>query len=298
MPPLVSVVIASRNSGGLLKDCLSSLERQSVKDGFEVIVVNSSNDGSRQLVREQFPEVKLVSIPYPGSRAMMRAIGVSYAEGEIVAVTEDHCVPREDWMARIIENHRAPVVAVGGAVENSAEDRADYWAIYFCEYYKFMHPVPAGPVTCIPGSNAAYKRSALARTDFGETGLWETLISTQLGDNGHVEGIVSDPTQVICHNKREKPLSFLIHRYYYSRCFAGLRTRQISAPRRLFYLAFSPTLPILILWRTFRDTWRKGRHRIKLLRALPFLVPFLISSALGEFTGYALGVGDSWRKMD
>ncbi len=198
----LSVVVVSLNSVSTLRDCLTSLERQTVKDVFEVIVVDSSDDGSREMVREEFPHVRLLPIDHPGSRAMMRAFGVSEAQGEIVAFTEDHCVAREDWVERMIENHRSPVAAVGGAVENSAEDRAVYWAIYFCHYYRFMSPVPAGPVADIPGSNASFKRNALATTEFNKIGLWDNLITAQLDTNCGAGMVISDPSQVVAERKR------------------------------------------------------------------------------------------------
>ncbi|MBI4317619.1 MAG: glycosyltransferase [Chloroflexi bacterium] len=295
---MVSVVVTSLNSAGTLKDCLVALERQTAKDGVEIIVVDSSNDGSRELVHREFPRVKLLAIPYPGSRALMRARGVNAAKGDIVALTEDHCVPREDWLARVVENHRSPCVAAGGAVENSAENRAAYWAIYFCEYYRFMPPVRGGPVADIPGSNASYKREALAKTDFGGIGLWDNLINVQLGSNGGAGNVVSDPSQIVYHNKQEAPLSFLVHRYHFSRCFAGFRVRRARLWKRLLYTALSPSLPVIVLWRTLGDVWRKGRNRGKLARSLPFLLPFVIGSAAGEFMGYAFGAGESWRKIN
>jgi GT2 family glycosyltransferase len=58
--PTVSVVIPSFNGWRFLPTCLDSLRRQSLQ-GFEVILVdNNSTDGSPDLLRDQYPEVRVI----------------------------------------------------------------------------------------------------------------------------------------------------------------------------------------------------------------------------------------------
>ena len=59
----LSVIIISYNTKQLLSDCLKSVYKsQSPKDGLEVIVVdNNSPDGSVEMVRQDFPQVKLIA---------------------------------------------------------------------------------------------------------------------------------------------------------------------------------------------------------------------------------------------
>jgi GT2 family glycosyltransferase len=58
--PLFSIIIANWNGERFLKKCLSSIRAQGFKD-FEVILVdNGSVDDSLKLVREGFPEVKVI----------------------------------------------------------------------------------------------------------------------------------------------------------------------------------------------------------------------------------------------
>lgn len=59
--PQLSIIIVSYNTKNLLEDCLNSLEN--VKDEliFEIIVVdNASSDGSQEMIRANFPNVKLI----------------------------------------------------------------------------------------------------------------------------------------------------------------------------------------------------------------------------------------------
>lgn len=57
----LSIAIPSWNTRELLKDCLESVYRSPGDFGFEVIIVdNASDDGSPDMVAEEFPDVKLV----------------------------------------------------------------------------------------------------------------------------------------------------------------------------------------------------------------------------------------------
>jgi GT2 family glycosyltransferase len=60
--PLVSVVIVNWNGAGLIERCLDALKGCGDQTPFEVIVVdNASSDQSPVIIREQYPEVKLVA---------------------------------------------------------------------------------------------------------------------------------------------------------------------------------------------------------------------------------------------
>lgn len=75
---MLSVLIVNWNTRNLLKACLNSIELFPPDDPYEIIVVdNDSTDGSAQMVREEFPGVKLV---LPGANT-------GYAKGNNLACT-------------------------------------------------------------------------------------------------------------------------------------------------------------------------------------------------------------------
>lgn len=58
----VSIIIPNWNGKQYLRDCLQSLEKQSFRN-FEIIVVdNGSEDGSIEMVVEQYPQVKILAL--------------------------------------------------------------------------------------------------------------------------------------------------------------------------------------------------------------------------------------------
>lgn len=68
--------------------------------------------------------------------------------------------------------------------------------------------------------------------------------------------------------------------------------------QRLFYTLASPFLAPLMLYRVARQVLHKQRHVGPFLKALPFLIPFMASYAVGEGVGYLVGPGQSLLKVE
>ena len=77
-----------------------------------------------------------------------------------------------------------------------------------------------------------------------------------------------------------------------------MRRSELSIGKRLIYLAGSPLIPGVMLWRIGREVFRKKRLRMNFLLALPLLAAFLVSYAIGEFVGYLSGGADSLSKVE
>jgi GT2 family glycosyltransferase len=84
MPDRVSAVIVSFNTAPLLERAIQSLVASSaLVDGVEIIVVdNASEDGSPQMVRERFPDVRLVRLTRNVGFAAGTNVGLRMARGE------------------------------------------------------------------------------------------------------------------------------------------------------------------------------------------------------------------------
>lgn len=117
-PPLVSVVIPVYDDADRLVLCLERLERQTIADHAELLVVDNASTQDMTDVKRRFPRVRWLFEGTPGSYAA-RNTGVAAARGRILAFTDSDCLPHPDWLERGI----APLLAddppsfVGGAVE-------------------------------------------------------------------------------------------------------------------------------------------------------------------------------------
>jgi len=97
----VSVIIVSWNTRDILRDCLESVYAQTCNVSFEVIVIdNASADGSTEMVRRDFPTVRLIENTDNRGFAAANNQGLQLAAGRYVlllnsdTVVLDHAIDR------------------------------------------------------------------------------------------------------------------------------------------------------------------------------------------------------------
>ncbi len=291
--PDVSVVIASVNGLPYPLRCLEALDRQDGDQNVEVIVADCTGPETVAAITERFPAVRVLSYDERKSVPWLRAAGIRTAHGRLVAVTEDHCVPRPDWINVMVEAaQRTGWSAIGGGVENGSVEHLIDWAVYFCEYHALMSPVPAGPATAIPGMNVVYDMDRLTdlRNVFGE-GLWENFLHDHIRAGGHEIGL--EPSMVVDHCKRFTIQMFVAERFAYSRAFAGRRVEGQTLGQRMTWAAKSFLVAPLVMARITRVVFQRRRHLGWYIRSLPLVALFSVVGAAGEFVGYLAGPGDS-----
>jgi glycosyltransferase involved in cell wall biosynthesis len=131
--PDVSVVVASFNERDAIERCLASLERQETSRSFEVIVIDSSIDGTDAVAR-RFPFVRVFHFPERKYCGDARNEGLALARADVIAFLDADCFVENDWIEAIFRAHQSPYLAVGGVIENGAPESLLAWAYYFCEF--------------------------------------------------------------------------------------------------------------------------------------------------------------------
>ncbi len=81
---LVSIIIVNWNGKHFLKDCLSSVYKQSYENIEVIFVDNASKDGSIEFVKENFPEVKIIENNKNYGFAIGNSIGLKFCNGEYI----------------------------------------------------------------------------------------------------------------------------------------------------------------------------------------------------------------------
>lgn len=261
----------------------------------ELIVVEAVGESVRARLRGRSPSVDVVEsarLPIP----KLRHLGVCRSRGRIVAILEDHGRVAPDWAAVVLEAHRGPWAAVGGAVENGKAGLLN-WAVFFCEYTPYMRPVSEGEAADLPGNNIAYKRPHLLRhAHVLQQGRWESWINDRLRADG--VPIASTNAMVVHHIKSFRLGYFLAQRFHFARSYAGMRRASQSKARRLIYGVGSLALPALLFARVARTVLFKRRHWLRFALAWPLVALFLTVGAAGEMVGYLLGPGASLDKVE
>ena len=95
--PDVSVIIVNHNGRQWLEPCLSALTAQGAP-GVEVVLVdNNSSDGSLDLVRERFRDVRLVTAESNLGFAEGNNLGARMARGRYLAFLNNDTIAAPDW---------------------------------------------------------------------------------------------------------------------------------------------------------------------------------------------------------
>ena len=244
--PQLSVIIASLNGRPYIDACLEALAEQEGNVDAEVIVADCVGPDVTDFLKNTYPKVRLIEFHEPKTVPQLRSAGILAANGTIIVITEDHCIPTRNWYVALLDAHMSyEGPAIGGAVDNAATERVIDWAVYFCGYSNFSSKVPHGIVHDLPGPNVSYKRESLdTMHDVLEEGYRETFLHQKLESQGHK--LWSDPSVMVWHKKHFTMRSFLNERFHYGRWYAGTRSQSISLTNRIIYLILSPLLPGLI----------------------------------------------------
>ena len=294
----ISVVIASIVGAPFIDDCLMSLERQAKDCGAEVLVVACGTAEYADRIAQKFPWVRVIHRAKRETVPDLRRHGVEEASGDLVAIIEEHCLAAPDWLPRAIEAHAGgDYGVVGGPVADYNYKRLCDWVVYFCEYNGYMPPWREGEVHDLGSANITYSRALLLKyKEVLSAGYWEAGLHPRLAADG--VKFRPAPAMVVYHRGPFHYGYYLQQRYWFSRAFAGARSRHLPAGRKMAYFLASPVVPFLLLTRMAQRVWRQHRHFEKFTQSLPLLIPALFVYVAGEFVGYLAGAGDALLKVE
>ncbi|MEO0420081.1 MAG: glycosyltransferase family 2 protein [Pseudomonadota bacterium] len=115
-PPVLSVLIVAFNSRGFIKDCLDSVAQACADLQHEVLLIDNGEDGTETLVRERFPEVRII--------ASRGNVGFGQANNILAA----HADPATHFLVLINPDARLEIGAIN-AMLSAADTRPDYVAL-------------------------------------------------------------------------------------------------------------------------------------------------------------------------
>jgi len=127
--PLVSVVIANWNRKDDLREAIKSIYNQTYKNIEIIVVDNHSTDGSIEMVRKEFPNVKLIVMPdstYGACETLN--IGMASASGEYIVVIDNDTILEKTWIELVVEKFKQneKVGIIGGKVINYYTRRVEW----------------------------------------------------------------------------------------------------------------------------------------------------------------------------
>ena len=210
----LSVIIPNLNSP-VINRTIEALKRQQYDlQQVEIIIVGLDEPG---LVKTG-ERVIFDNSTTPLSPAGARNRGAAQARGAIIAFTDADCIPRPDWLHRIIRNFDDPAVnVVGGGVEF---DTHRYWALAdnLSMFYEYLSIHAPGERCQLPSLNLALRSRV-----FTELGGFDERYPRPAGEDADLTirlrkkgyRLVFDPQAVVYHAPPRHSFSDLLRHSYY-----------------------------------------------------------------------------------
>ena len=293
---MISVIIPSYNSESTIIPVLTALNNQTYRDAYEIILVDSSDDRTPQLVTEQFPEVRFHHFDVKTDPGTARNLGVQMSKGNPILFIDSDCIAARDWIERMAEAHqKGKYMAIGGAVLNGNDPNNQVaWAGYMAEFREYLPEYPKGIVPHIPTCNISYKRKLFDKIEPFHPRYYpqeDLEFNYRLRQSGYE--ILFDPKIKIRHNHRTKLKAFYGHQHRVGQITSRmlkilpLEGSMLARNRWLSVLSL-PALPLVKFARTMFIFVKKQprtllRNPIAVIIFFTGLFPWMVGFVQGAF---------------
>lgn len=130
--PRLSIIIVSYNTKEITDQCLASIYASEWHNSFEIIVVdNNSGDGSVDMIKSKYPEVKLIENKENRYFAIANNQGAKIASGEYVLLLNSDTIVYGDNLQKMIDYYDTlpeNVICIGPKVLNKDKTIQSYGA--------------------------------------------------------------------------------------------------------------------------------------------------------------------------
>ncbi len=152
--PELSIVIVSWNVKDLLKKCLLSIDKHKNKLDLEIIVVdNASRDGTVEMLKQEFPSIKLITNSNNLGFAAANNQGILRSQGEYLLLLNPDTEVIKDSLEKMLKfiGIRPPIGILGckhlnpdWTLQPSVRRFPGFWAIFFIltKIYKIFPNIP------------------------------------------------------------------------------------------------------------------------------------------------------------
>jgi glycosyltransferase involved in cell wall biosynthesis len=244
--PFFSIIVPTFNRPGQLTTCLQALTRLDYpRDRFEVIVVDDGSESPAEAVISSLCnrlDITLITQAHSGP-AIARNKGATHAKGQLLAFTDDDCIPTPNWLkALAVRFGETPDHVIGGRTLNVLLDNLYSTASHFLiEYLYSYYNAKSDQARFFTSNNLA-----LTADRFHRIGGFNTFFPHAAAEDRefcdrwlrHGFRMAFAPEAMIYHAHRLTLYSLCRQQFNYGR--GAFRFHQLRARRRLNHFRLEP----------------------------------------------------------
>lgn len=286
--PRLSVVIPARDGLAEIAPVLEALLPIAEANGVEIVVVGGV-DG------EEPPAAAVRLVPMPDADLYaLRRRGMAEASGEVIAVGEDHAVPRQGWCEAVIRAHEEnpDAAAVVGALVNATDSTLAGRANFLAFAAAWQPPLTELPVRRPPPSSTlTIKREALNGIESESLGWLESALIPNLFAKGMM---VADGRVTVDHYQDHGSLWSIRNAFDSARASYGYHYRRFALSRRRRIARWA----VRGIPRRLLEEAREASAGGPIGRSESVLIALIaLAAGLGGATGALLGPGRSPQRV-
>lgn len=299
--PRISVIIVT-DRYSTIRRVLASLRSQTAKDEMEVVLVMPAGireDDDVVALEGEFAALRMVEIPTVHPMPHARAVGIRAATAPIVFLGETHSFPQPEFVEAILEAHAGDCDIVVPGMSNANPENALSWGAFLSDYGGWLDALPAGETGGGPTWNVAYRKSLLNDLDEGLELAMEH--GDEMGERLRSRKIrfVFQPRARLPHANVSITKWWLEQRYLCGLLVGNARRNRWGIGRRLVYVAASPVIPLLAMYRLRNALGALRANRQLGVKIVASLFAGAVVRTAGEVVGYVRGAhAGAQERMD
>jgi GT2 family glycosyltransferase len=276
----VSIIIPAFRAGATLPAVLEALAPVVRPGGPEVVVVESSGDGSANTTQERFPWARIYGLPRRVLPGRARNLGAALARGDVFAFLDADAVPQPGWLHGLLEKLGEDVDAVAGAVINGTPESVVGTAAWLLEFSDWL-PGRRTPLQHAASCNLLVRRATFEAAGGFREDIFpgeDTILTFPIAASGRL-GFA--PAAQVRHHNRTTWREFLRHQRRLGRSFVHA-CRATPSPHRMF--SRWPLAPLSGPVRVAPLAWRlapQPREWVLAFRSCHAIVAGLIAWTVG-----------------
>ena len=274
---LVSIIIVSWNSEKFLKECIASLENQTYQN-FEIILVdNASTDNSVNIVKTNFPKVKLVENKKNLGFAEGNNIGIKNSKGDLIELVNPDVITEKEWLQHLVKKIQSSN-SIGGVtgkmyyMGNKFGKNAVFctWSKvdpYTAMPFNFTNDEPTAKVDYLSGAAMLVKKEVIDKIGFLDPGYFlyfeETDWCARMIRAGY--DLVYVPEAIVWHEVSSAVSDSPKKLYYMERNRTRFAIKNFDTSYLIAYLCYSFFESIFVIFRDLNNNSSRSKIRLQAL---------------------------------